>query len=162
MRGLVLPAAVRDGIAAHAAATWPEEACGILIGPAAAGPADLRVERSLACANIAPADERRRRFEIDPRAVIETQRRLRDTGSGILGFYHSHPDAAALPSPTDLPFFRLWPHTVWLILEVRDGRTTAAPRAWWLEPDADSPVEMPVHAAAGDIAGITRKPGVDA
>ena len=149
MLTLLVPAAVRAGIAAHAATAYPEEACGILIGVRPPSPAPLTLERSLACVNIAPAAERGRRFEIDPRTVIETQRKLRATESAILGFYHSHPDFPAVPSATDLPYLRLWPHTVWLILEVRGGRPSGEPRAWWLEPESEAPVEMTVRDVAG-------------
>lgn len=148
MLTLIVPVDIRATIVAHAAAAYPEEACGILIGVRPPAPAPLRLERSLACPNIVPAAERTRRFEIDPRIVIETQRELRGTGCGILGFYHSHPDFPAVPSPTDLPYLRLWPRTVWLILEMRAGEPSGEPRAWWLEADSEQPVELTIRDVA--------------
>jgi len=132
-------------IAAHASAAWPEEACGILIGTRPLDPeGEVIVERVRPTPNIAPPDDRRRRFEIDPREVIDTQRALRGTDTDIVGFFHSHPDSPARPSPTDLPFLRLWPRTVWLIVETREDGPPATPRAWWLEQRDHEPVEMPI------------------
>jgi proteasome lid subunit RPN8/RPN11 len=142
---VILPAAVRASIAAHTASAYPEEACGILIGVRPDGPASLHIERALACANIAPPATRLRRFEIDPRVVIETQRGLRGSGAEIVGFYHSHPDSPPTPSDSDLPYFRLWPCTVWLIASAQSGLGAAA-RAWWFEPEATAPMEMTIRA----------------
>lgn len=108
-----LPSRLRAQILKHAATACPEEACGILIGNETAG--RVQVVHALGCANDAPPKERTRRFEIDPRTVLNVQRALRSTGIAVVGFYHSHPDSPAEPSPTDLEFIPLWPDAVWLI-----------------------------------------------
>lgn len=140
---VVIPEIVLSPVAEQAATAYPEEACGILIGRRRSDGV-LVVERARAADNVAPPELRTRRFEVDPRTVIETQRTLRGSGSEIVGFYHSHPDGPARPSPTDLPFLRHWPRTVWLIVEVRDGRSRA-PRAWWLESREAEPVELAIE-----------------
>jgi proteasome lid subunit RPN8/RPN11 len=133
---------VRTQVIEHAARAQPEEACGILVGNVEAG--CVRVRRALRCTNAAPANERNRRFEIDPRAVLNVQRELRSTANGIVGFYHSHPEGAAEPSPTDLEFMRLWPDSAWLIAG-GDVSGRASLRAWWLDLDpGDAVRELPI------------------
>jgi len=41
------------------------------------------------------------RYELDPKAHLRIQKEARRQGLGIIGVYHSHPDAAAVPSETD-------------------------------------------------------------
>ena len=43
----------------------------------------------------------RRSFEIDPQALIAAHRAAREGGPAVLGYYHSHPAGAAVPSDTD-------------------------------------------------------------
>jgi proteasome lid subunit RPN8/RPN11 len=42
------------------------------------------------------------RFLIDPKDHIDVRRTTRARGLDVVGFYHSHPQSAAVPSPTDL------------------------------------------------------------
>ena len=77
----------------HAAAAAPNEACGIVIGTATTIAAALPARNVAAC----PATS----FEIDPQALIDVQRATRRDGSEVVGWYHSHPNGVAMPSPTD-------------------------------------------------------------
>lgn len=77
----------------HAAATAPNEACGIVVGTATAIAAALPARNVAAC----PATG----FEIDPQALIDAQRTARRDGSEVVGWYHSHPNGVATPSPAD-------------------------------------------------------------
>lgn len=104
---------------AHCARARPEEACGLLIG---AGCAVARVEPA---ENV--AEDRRHRFEVDPRLLLRLHRELRDGPQAVLGVYHSHPEGRAEPSPVDLAK-ALDPTLVWLIVGA-DG----AARAWRIE-----------------------------
>jgi proteasome lid subunit RPN8/RPN11 len=65
-------------------------------------------------------EEPQRGYEISPQALIAIERRAREEQLEILGFVHSHPDAAPHPSARDLA--QAW----WLgcsygILSVREG-----------------------------------------
>ncbi len=71
----------------------PDECCGLLLGQGAI------VERAVAAANVHP--EPARHFEIDPAALIAAHRAVRGGGPQVLGYYHSHPNGRAQPSPTD-------------------------------------------------------------
>lgn len=70
----------------------PEECCGLLLGCEA-------IEDVRSAANVA-ADPRRR-FEIDPQALIDTHRAARAGGPRVIGYYHSHPAGPAEPSAID-------------------------------------------------------------
>jgi proteasome lid subunit RPN8/RPN11 len=92
-----IPARLLAAIAARAAAAWPGECCGLLLGRRE-GDARI-VAEAVAADNV--ADDPARRFEVDPRVLLATHRRARETGIELLGPYHSHPDGAAVPSATD-------------------------------------------------------------
>ena len=101
------------------------------------------VTRAVPLPNEADAAVRRRRFTLDPAAVLRIERELRGGPERVLGFYHTHPDVEAVPSATDMQFFRLWPETVWIITAVRSG-TPDSPRAWWLADAEGGAEELPV------------------
>jgi len=125
---VLLPRPVLDAIQAHALETFPEECCGFLLGQEA-GPV-RRVTEGLRARNVHP-EMRESRYTIDPREVLEVDRRFRGTATGILGFYHSHPGYPAEPSAFDRE--RAWPWYVYLILAVpREGPCEAT--AWSLDP----------------------------
>lgn len=71
----------------------PEECCGLLLGR------DGVIAEARPAANIAP--ERRRRFEIDPQALVDAYRAARSGEAQIIGYYHSHPMGPAKPSAVD-------------------------------------------------------------
>lgn len=96
---LKLSAALYQQIRRHGEETYPEECCGILLGTFEGRIRSVR--RAVRCQN-ASAQERSRRFVIDPREVIRAQRAGRESDFDIVGFYHSHPDHPAEWSPTDL------------------------------------------------------------
>ena len=77
----------------EAARALPHECCGLLLGRGA------RVERVEPAANVhlSPHDH----FEIDPQTLISAHRAARSDGPQVLGYYHSHPNGRAEPSPTD-------------------------------------------------------------
>ncbi len=46
------------------------------------------------------AAEQYHRFSLDPRELMQLEKRAADAGLAVLGFYHSHPDHPARPSET--------------------------------------------------------------
>ena len=88
-------------IRAHAAAAYPEECCGLLVGEPLEGgaAAGARVTAVVAAANHDP--EPRRGYDVEPRALLAGHRRAREEGREVVGYYHSHPDAPAAPSRRD-------------------------------------------------------------
>lgn len=103
-------------VRAHCAAAHPEEACGLLVG---LPDAILRAEPA---ENV--AEDRRRRFEVDPRLRLRLHRELRGGPHAVVGVYHSHPQGRPEPSAVDLAK-AMEPDLLWLIVGP-DG----AARAW--------------------------------
>ena len=97
------PIMTRGALAAmvgEAARAHPQEACGLLLGERGADGQE-RITAIRPATNVAP--DPRRHFEIDPAVLIAALRAERE-GMGdlaLLGYYHSHPTGAAVPSATD-------------------------------------------------------------
>ncbi|MGD2153172.1 MAG: M67 family metallopeptidase [Gemmatimonadales bacterium] len=127
---LVLTTRVLAQIGEHAEAGYPEEAPGGLLG-IAHDQATIEVSEAVPADN-SRRDERRRRYLIGPDDVLALERRASDSGLQVVGYYHSHPDAPAVPSEFDRE--HAWPTYVYLIVSVVDGRA-ADIRAWRLSDD---------------------------
>lgn len=82
-----------DRLLAEARRAAPEECCGILLGR------DGLVDEAWPAVNVAV--DRRRRFEIDPQALIDAHRAARRGGPQVIGYYHSHPGGTPEPSAID-------------------------------------------------------------
>jgi len=82
-----------DEVVAHARRVAPEECCGVLIGNATA------IVEAIPTRNLSGNQNR---FLIDPQGHMEAVRRSRALGLEVVGFYHSHPHSAAVPSARDL------------------------------------------------------------
>jgi proteasome lid subunit RPN8/RPN11 len=112
------PLSVKDlaWVEARAKQAWPEEACALIVGRGDP-PEALRL---VPCTNI--AEDKRRRFEVDPAERIRLEMALRGTPERLVGIWHSHPDGMARPSVTDASMV-YEPALVWLITGCSNGRT---------------------------------------
>ena len=81
-----------DAIFTQAAEAHPHECCGLLLGEGG------RITHAHPTANVHP--DPATHFEIDPAALIAAYKAEREGGPRILGYYHSHPNGRAEPSPT--------------------------------------------------------------
>ncbi len=120
---------------------YPSECCGILVGRPEPGEGAVRV------LEVIPAENRRNdrpesRYLIAPEEVLAAQKRARSSGLEIVGYYHSHPDLSARPSPFDRE--TAWPDVSYLILSLRDGRV-AEVRSWRLAEAGGGFEEEPVE-----------------
>lgn len=95
----------------EAEAAYPKESCGFLLGGAGS------VLQAIPSPNL--AENPRHAFMLDSRLHLELQRQSRAEGLEILGFYHSHPEGAAFPSPADLAGMQ-GPALLCLIVAVKD------------------------------------------
>jgi proteasome lid subunit RPN8/RPN11 len=82
-----------DEIVAHARREVPGECCGVLIGSA------TTIVEAISTRNLS---DNQNRFLIDPQGHMAALRRSRALGLEVVGFYHSHPHSAAVPSARDL------------------------------------------------------------
>jgi proteasome lid subunit RPN8/RPN11 len=109
---LALAPAVNEAIRRHAVDAYPHECCGALIGRAG------MVTDAFALPNTTDEGPRRR-FLVRPTDYREAERRAAAVGAELLGFYHSHPDHPAVPSPYDLD--HAWPFFSYVIVSVRES-----------------------------------------
>ena len=129
--------AALDAIRVHGTEGYPEEICGVMVGPGG----DRTVTEVKRARNIVGqrdsqwpelGEERKRdRYTIDPRDHIRIQREADAAGLDIIGYYHSHPDHPARASITDST--RSWAGPVYVIVscvrgEVVDGNAFVAER----------------------------------
>ena len=110
---------------------YPEECCGALLGKGG------RVVAVWPTLN-AHAGSRSDRYRIDTTELLLAHKSARERGLEIIGYYHSHPDAAARPSARDLA--TALPDTSYLIVTVI-GRQVRERRCWRLQGDGPRFVE---------------------
>jgi proteasome lid subunit RPN8/RPN11 len=122
---VVIPAAIRHALEAHARAEEPNEACGLvaLRGGAA--------ERYLPGRNAAASPYR---FELD----TELENWFLEDEGYELAVFHSHISSPPRPSRTDVENIGLWEGRPYLILSLRTGELAA----WTIQGGEVSPVEL--------------------
>ena len=108
-----------EAIQAHGAEGYPNEICGIMLGPQG----DRTVTEVRRARNII-VERSRDRYEIDPLDHIRIQREADADGQDIVGYYHSHPDHPAQASRFDTE--RAWSGYVYLIVSVANGEAVDA------------------------------------
>lgn len=107
-----------EALRQYAENAYPDECCGVLIGKIIAS--ERHVHAIVPCHNtrITDADKR---YEIDPAELVRMQREARESSMEIVGFYHSHPDHPAEPSPSDLEHAH-WIGSSYVITSVGYGK----------------------------------------
>jgi [CysO sulfur-carrier protein]-S-L-cysteine hydrolase len=128
----------------HARECYPEECCGLLTGTEHDGP--LHVVR---CANVQSQRVARgesnldasRAFWIDEQELLHALREAESVGERLLCIYHSHVDAAAYLSHTDVAGALgpdaepLYPGAAQLVVSIGESGVDAAALFEW-DPDA--------------------------
>lgn len=137
--GIVIGSEERAEMEHEARRAYPEECCGILLGVVADG---RRVVRSVIPIRNARRDSARNRYLITAEEMLAAEKRARESGSAIVGYFHSHPDVPPVPSLTDLKE-ATWPNTSYVILSVREGLVDEI-RSWTLAEDRASMIEEPL------------------
>lgn len=112
----------------HAKEAFPNECCGFLYG---IEKNERIINLAIPVANSKKGDQSRR-FEISPFDYIKAEQFALDTGTQLLGIYHSHPNHPAIASEHDLkvamPFFS------YVIVSVMDGIIEDI-KSWKLKDD---------------------------
>ena len=122
---LVVQPGAGAAIRAHGRTAFPHECCGALLGR------DGVVHEAFALPNTTEEGPRRR-FLVRPDDYRAAERRARETGLELLGFYHSHPDHPARPSQYDLD--HAWPSFSYVIVSVMAGEDKVM-SSWRLKDD---------------------------
>jgi proteasome lid subunit RPN8/RPN11 len=122
---VVIPAGLRDELAAHAHEALPYEACGVLVLE------DERAVRYVRGRNAAQSPYRYT-LEIDPQVWF-----LEDEGYE-LAVFHSHPETEPRPSRTDIESIGLWERRPYVIMRADTGEL----RAWRIDGGSVSEEEL--------------------
>ena len=121
----------RSEIAAHGERDYPHECCGLLLGSFGADTAKLVVE-TYPISNAREEQAKRNRFLIRPEELIRGERYAETKSLEVVGFYHSHPDHAAVPSRYDLE--HAWPMFSYIVIAITAGAARDL-RSWQMESD---------------------------
>jgi proteasome lid subunit RPN8/RPN11 len=134
---LHLRAEIQSALRAWSRDALPREACGFLLGSVRG--ARIEIGAALLASNIADREDR---FEIAPGEIVAADRDARGRGLELVGFWHSHPRAGAIPSGDDAR--GAWPGHAYVIVGF-DGEPSI--RAW--RRTSDVFVEDRVEASGG-------------
>ena len=116
---IVLDESHLSEISKHGERDYPYEACGLLIGKFADGNAKT-VHEAFPISNAREESAKRNRFFITPDELLRGERYAREKKLDVIGFYHSHPEAPAVPSQYDLE--HAWPTYSYIIVSVKSGQ----------------------------------------
>lgn len=115
----------------HGEESFPNECCGLLLGNIVGGVKLLKEIRPVS--NARETEEQYHRYLISSDERFRAERDGRERGVGVIGCYHSHPNAPARPSEFDrdhAPF----PTESFMIVSVRNRRSEEL-TSWVLADD---------------------------
>ena len=113
---LRIPKGVYDKIVAHARADHPDEACGVVAGPAGSG----RPERFIPMTNAARSPTF---YEFDSTEQFQVWKEMDDRDEEPVVLYHSHTATEAYPSRTDVAYASE-PGAHYVLVSTRDEHET--------------------------------------
>jgi [CysO sulfur-carrier protein]-S-L-cysteine hydrolase len=113
---LTIPRSLYDKIVAHARADHPDEACGVLAGPAGSD----RPERFIAMLNAARSPTF---YEFDSTEQFRVWQEMDDRDEEPVVIYHSHTATEAYPSRTDISLAAV-PDSHYVLVSTRDEQAT--------------------------------------
>lgn len=119
-----------EQITEHAERDYPYECGGMLIGRFEG--AEKTVTETFSLKNEREDEARHNRVLILPKDVMRAERYARENNLDVVGYYHSHPDAPAVPSQYDLDHaLPVWSYVIASVLK----GTVADVRSWQMEND---------------------------
>lgn len=132
-----LPAGIAAPILAQARAEAPNEACGLVIGSAAAAEGGSPL-RYAPCRNELASPVR---YSIAADDLLRITRDMEPAGEDVWAIVHSHVRTAAVPSATDLDR-ATFPQALYLIVSLAGPEPEL--RAWWIADGRASEVRLEV------------------
>ncbi|MDH5376961.1 MAG: M67 family metallopeptidase [Gammaproteobacteria bacterium] len=94
MDNLTLPRELANQLISYAQASPEEEICGLI------SKTETGQLKNYPIHNAAP--DKSIRYEMDPKELISTMRKMREQNETLFIIYHSHPNSEAHPSETDI------------------------------------------------------------
>ena len=113
---LTISAELRAKIVAHARADHPDEACGVIAGPAGSD----RPERFIPMLN---AERSPTFYRFDSTEQFQVWREMDESGEEPIVIYHSHTATEAYPSRTDISYASE-PDAHYVLVSTRDAEQT--------------------------------------
>jgi [CysO sulfur-carrier protein]-S-L-cysteine hydrolase len=113
---LTLDAALLEAMVAHARRDHPDEACGIVAGPAGSDVAARHIPMENSARSMTF-------YEFDSQEYFRVMSDLDDRDEEIVVIYHSHTATEAYPSRSDADIAG-WPQAHYLLLSTRDPEVT--------------------------------------
>ena len=86
-----------DAILEQSCVEYPDEACGVILGP-------LGKDRALRLKPMINAAHSPTFYEFDPKDLLSLHREVDDNDEEIVVIYHSHTETEAYPSRTDIAY----------------------------------------------------------
>ena len=99
-----------EEIVAHAKASYPREACGLLAGRNNTASRFISMENTRS----SPTE-----YEMDPQELVRQLRSIRESGEALIAIYHSHPAGPLRPSKRDVARSH-YPDSAYLIVSLED------------------------------------------
>ena len=108
---------ILNSIKYHALSEYPKECCGFIIG--------YIENNTLKCQDIKKskniANNPINSFEIDPKDIINIQKKYRNTKLSLLGHYHSHPNTILNSKPSKKDIDSIYDSNLcWVIVGIND------------------------------------------
>lgn len=117
---MIIKNEIAKKLRSHAKSEYPHECCGIILGKRT--DKHKTAEKIIQTENTANAVSCERYFQIDPLAVLKAELSAEREQLEITGFYHSHPNKAAIPSEQDIT--NMIVGYSYLIISVENGECT--------------------------------------
>ena len=126
-----LPPEQEQEIRVHGEREYPYECCGLLLGRFVENGSKVCVE-TYPISNAREEEAKRNRFLIRPEELLRGEQAAATKNLEAVGFYHSHPDQAAVPSQYDLE--HAWPVYSYVVVAVQSGQAGDL-RSWEMQTD---------------------------
>ena len=149
---LTIDRATRDAIVEHARRDHPDEACGVVAGPAGSD----RPARHVPMLNAAMSPTF---YEFDSVDLLKLYREMDDNDEEPVIIYHSHTATEAYPSRTDITLAQE-PGAHYVLVSTRDGAHEAGPvdfRSFRIVDGEVDEEDVTVVERYGDDESLTRK-----
>lgn len=121
---------VQTRIFAQMETTYPNEGGGFLFGAVEGD--TTRIENITKVENVFETEEQYHRYAMTPQDWMRLEDAAEARGLALVGYYHSHPDAPAIPSEYDRE--HALPNFVYVITSVQHAQAVEM-RAWRLQDD---------------------------
>ena len=127
---IILTSELQARIKAQMEGTYPNEGGGFLLGTLNGD--SVRIHDITQVDNVFESEEQYHRYAMTPQDWMRLEDDADARGLTLVGYYHSHPNARAIPSVYDRD--HALPNFVYIITQVNDGKA-AEQRVWRLRTD---------------------------